>query len=216
MDLGVRPAGAKPPTILAKRQDDFTSTAHRPSDCLQAVAASRSRSEMSAQAVKAGLLERPAERTYFGALEGPGAGLLLHGFTAGFALAATLGVAASVGGTGGLLLHGFTLAALLVAGLGVVACVGATAEPLFQGLGFPEAVAEGDASGALLPWPQPPRTNAIRRGPANRFNVSSSHAYFALLSPLKPIVWSAIPTQGAPSRTRLTSFVDDPPVVSLG
>jgi len=104
--------------------------------------------------------------------------LLLHGFTAGFALAATLGVAASVGGAGGLLLQGFTFAAVLVAGFGAAASVGATAEPLFQGFGFPVAVtvAVGDASGAFLPWLQPPSTRAMAMAPANGFNVCSSQA----------------------------------------
>jgi hypothetical protein len=102
--------------------------------------------------------------------------LLLHGFTAGVALAVTSAVAASVGAAGGLLLQGFTFAAALGAGFGAVASVGATGEPLFHGLGFPVAVAEGDGSGTLLSWLQPPSKTAKAMAPANSFNVCSSQA----------------------------------------
>jgi hypothetical protein len=99
---------------------------------------------------------------------------LLHGFTAGFALAVVVGVAASVGGAGGLLLHGFTFAAVLALGVGVGVSVGATAGPLAQGLGLPVTVADGDASGAFLPWLQPASARAKAMAPANCFKVCSS------------------------------------------
>lgn len=104
--------------------------------------------------------------------------MLLHGLTAGVALAATLGAAASLGGGGGLLLHGFTLAAALAAGVGAAACVGAASEPLLHGLGFAAAlsVADGEASGAFLAWLQPPSRRAMARAPANRFNLCSSQS----------------------------------------
>jgi hypothetical protein len=154
--------------------------------------------------------EGPAERAYFGAPEGSGAGLLLHGFAAGAPLAATLGVAAWVGAAGGLLLQGFTFAAVLaatlgaaawvgaaggsllqgftfaavlVAGLGAVASVGAAGGPLFHGLGFPVTVAEGGASGAFLSWLQPPSKRTIAMASDNRFNVCYSQS---LACPVEP------------------------------
>ena len=59
--------------------------------------------------------------------------MLLHGFTAGFALAVTLGVAASVGGAGGLLLHGFTFAESAYSSIGVLSWMSVmVGDPLYR------------------------------------------------------------------------------------